>query len=207
MGRRYSFKLFYPATRVEAGFHAVDRYLPTFYRKRTGKPRKSTYRTVTQSALSSLSPDSPIFLLTSLLFPADEHVRAFWPDHYDPKTEWDEEGNEYIPIGGIDVSVRIGQQYALIEYAAVTSSMSDLFERSRAIWKQFDSMLRVSGGLIALFQGVNHRGPATYPILPDGIQAVTLDFFDFVLEERDVYWHIDVDSYASAVLRAAQKET
>jgi hypothetical protein len=78
--------------------------------------------------------------------------------------------------------------------------MSDLFERSRAIWAQFDSLLRASGGLVALFTGA-------YPVLPDGRATVTLDYFDYVLEERDLYWHLDVDRYASAVLRAAGRNS
>jgi hypothetical protein len=67
-------------------------------------------------------------------------------------------------------------------------------------------MLRASGGLVAIFDAVVHRGPAEYPVLPDGRQAVTLDFFNYVLEERDTYWHIDVDRYASAVLQFLRME-
>jgi hypothetical protein len=142
----------------------------------------------------------------SLLLPADEYVRAFWPPADAPDSEWDDEGNERIPVGDIAVAVRTGARHALIEYAAVTSSMSDLLERSRATWRQFGEMLRASGGLVALFNGVTRRGPAEYPVLPEGREAVTLDFFDFVTEERETYWQIDVDRLAGAVLGALQKE-
>lgn len=206
MGRRYSFELFYPASHVEAGFHAMDRYLPTFFRKRTGEPRKSSHSPPALD-LRSLTPDSPIFFRTSLLFPVDEHVRAFRSDWEDRDIEWDDDGNEYLPVGEIDVAIRLGQEFAVFTYAAVTSRMSDLFERSRAIWKQFDVILRTSGGLVAIFHGCVSRGPAAYPVLPGGTASITFDFFDFVTEERDTYWQIDVDRYASAVLRAVQKET
>lgn len=205
MGRRYSFELFYTAAQVETGLRALHNHLPTLRRKRTGIPITSGDLDAA-GCLRSLTPDSPLRFRTSLLFPADEYVRAFYAEWEDDRTEWDDEGNEYLPIGEVNVTVRTGRRYAVFTYAAVTSSMSDLFERSHGIWQQFDEMLHASGGLVALFNGVNHLGPADYPVLPDGRERVTLDFFEYVLEERDTYWHIDTDRYASAVLRATQMD-
>jgi hypothetical protein len=203
MGRRFSFELFYPAARTADGLQALYRCYPTLARKRTGQPIKSRGADPA-NVVRALAPDAPIFFRTSILFPADEHVRAFCSEWTD-RTEWDEEGNEYLPVGEIAVAIRTGTEYALFTYAAVTSSMSDLFERSRAVWRRFDEILRTAGGLVGLFDGAVERGRLAYPILPDGRASVTFDFFDYVLEERDTYWHIDVDRYASAVLQQLGK--
>lgn len=201
MGRRYSFELFYPTGALESGIRAADRYLPTFHRKRTGKRVKSAAPDAV-SLLTALTPNTPVFFSTSLLFPADGHVRGFRSDWDDRDTEWNDDGNSFLPVGLIGVEVRTGSRYGLISYAAVTSGMSDLFEQSRAIWAQFDAMRLASGGLTALFRG---SGPSC-PVLPDGRERVALNFFDYVLEERAEYWHIDVDHYTADVLHAAKGE-
>jgi len=192
MGRRYAFELFYTADRVPAVLEAVRGVLPSGRRKR---PR------VLAADLSRLSPDSPLFLEVSLLFPADDVVRAFYPFD-EVESEWTDEGVECLPVGVIDLAIRVGLKYTLLTFAARTSGMSDLFRDSPSVWAQFAGLLRSSGALTGMFQGVDHRGVARYPLLPDGREAVELDFFDFVVEERDTYWHIDTDRYAVAVLQA-----
>src|SRR5581483_10131856 len=142
-----------------------------------------------------------LFVEVALLFPADDMVRAFYPLD-DVESEWTDDGVECLPVGTIDLAVRTGAKNALVSVAARTSGMSDLFRDSPAVWTQFATLLRSLGGLIGMFQGVDHRGVARYPLLPDGQEAVELNVFDFVLEERDTYWHIDTDRYAVAVLHA-----
>jgi hypothetical protein len=83
MGRRYSFDLFYPAAVVEAGLRAMDPFLPAAGRRRPQKPAALSESPAT-TVLSSLTPDAPVFFRTSLLFPADEHVRAFGPNRDEP---------------------------------------------------------------------------------------------------------------------------
>src|SRR5262245_7190624 len=128
MGRRYSFELFYPADKVEAGLRAMEPHLPAPRRKRTDYQPKPLSADAA-ALLSGLTPDAPVFFQTALLFPADTYVRTFCSE-WAGRTEWDDEGNEYLPVGSIDVAIRTGARYALFEYRAVTSSMSDLFERS-----------------------------------------------------------------------------
>jgi hypothetical protein len=200
MGLRFSFDLFYPADQVHAGLHELHECLPARQRKRTARRPRPVREFDARAVLQPLTPDPPLFWRTALLFPADQHVRDFCAEWADERTEWDDEGNEYLPVGDIDVALRTGARYALFSYAAVTSSMSDLFERSRAIWNRFDALLRASGGLVGLFNGAVTRGRLTYPVLPDGHRTVTFDFFDFVLEERDTYWHLDVDRFAAQVI-------
>jgi hypothetical protein len=196
MPRQYSFELFYPADQVPAALDALSEILTPIRRKRTHKPIKER-----DWNLSRLTPDSPIFLETSLLFPADKLIRAFHAAR-DAESEWTEEGVECLPVGAIRQAIRVGVRYALLSFTASTGGISDLFRDSPAVWGQFAALLRSSGGLAGLYSGVDHRGIARYPLLPDGREAVELDFFDFVLEERDTYWHIDTDRYAAEVLQA-----
>jgi hypothetical protein len=119
MGRRWSFELFYPAAQVEAGLHAMRHYQLTSRRKRTARPIKSSGGFDPHLISSRLTPDAPFFLNTSLLFPADEHVRAFRSDWNDRDSEWDDEGNESLPVDGIDVAIRTSERYALFTYTAV----------------------------------------------------------------------------------------
>ncbi len=197
MGRRYSFELGYNHDRVEVAHGAMTAFLPTLRKRKKFRQPKP----VSAPDLSGLTPDSPLFWHISLLFPADERVRAFLPLD-DVDSEWTDDGVECLPVGGIDLTVRVGARYALLSFAAVTSSMSDLFRDSPAVWGQFAALLRSSGGLVGWFSGLDHRGVGRYPLLPDGREAVELDFFDFVLEERATYWHLDTDRYVAAVLQA-----
>jgi hypothetical protein len=196
MGRRYAFELFYPAERMPAALDAVSRTLTPIGRERTREPAK-----VRPWNLSGLTPHAPVFMETSLLFPADDEVRAYCLLG-DVGSEWTEDGVECLLVGFIDLVVRLGLHYALLSITARTSRMSDLFRDSLAVWAKFAGLLRASGGLVGLFQGGDRRGIARYPLLPDGQEAAEQDFFDFVLEERDMYWHIDTDRYATAVLLA-----
>jgi hypothetical protein len=204
MGRRYSFQLFYPVDQVRAGLEALNPYLPTLRRKRSGQPIKGESRPGIWD-LSRLSGDQPMFFELSLLFPADESVRGFRLDWKDWHSEWDEEGAEYLPIGVIDLAVRIGTTWSVFTYTARTSGISQVFHDSRAVWRQFDRILGLSGGLVGLFSGVDHRGVARYPLLPAGRVSIEYDFFDFVLEERDTYWHMDADRWTIAVLAGLER--
>jgi hypothetical protein len=190
MGRRYAFELFYAADRVSAALEALRRILPTGHRKQELAAR-----------LNRLTPESPLFLEVTLLFPVDDVLQAYYPLG-DVHSEWTDDGVECLPFGVFDLAVRAGVRYALLSITARTSRMSDLLKNSPAVWSQFAALLRSSGGLVGMFQGVDHVGAARYPLLPDGREAVELDFFDFVLEERDTYWQIDTDRYAAAVLQA-----
>ncbi|WP_439627850.1 hypothetical protein [Gemmata sp.] len=134
------------------------------------------------------------------MFPADDPLRQFHGEDHDELLEWDDEGHEYLPVGSIDLTIRVGEMFALFSYAASTSWMSDLFEKSRPIWRQFDTIRESSGGLVGFFSGCSTRGIWCYPLLPDGRDGVPLNFFEFVLEERDTYWHLDVDRFAHAAL-------
>ena len=193
MPRRYSFELFYPVERVPAALTAVEGLVPP---SRRDLPHASG-----QVGLNWLSPDNPLFQAISLLVPADQTVRAYH-DADDVEPEWTDDGVECLPVGVITLAVRVGAKYGQLTFTAATSSMSDLFRCSPAVWEQFARLLQSSGGLVGIFQGVDHRGKARYPLLPDGREAVELDFFDFVLEERVTYWHLDTDRFAEAVLRA-----
>jgi hypothetical protein len=195
MGRRYSFELFYPVQQGRAAFAALSPYLPTVSRERSRLAVN-----LANSELSFLTPDQPLFLELALLFPADDAVRNFRLDWEDQDSEWDEEGTEYLPLGVIDLAVRVGAKHAVFTYTARTSGMSVVFRDSPSAWRQFDKVLRSSGGIVGLFAGVDHAGTARYPVLPDGRVSVELNFFDFVLEERDTYWHVDADRWTEAVL-------
>lgn len=201
MGRRYAFELFYPVARVADALTALDRYAPSIYRKRRGELVRVPER-VAPPDLTGLTPETPRFWSTSLLFPADDEVRRFCSGRENCVTEWDDEGNGCLPVGSIDVAVRVGGQFAALRFAACTSGMSDLFERSRPIWRQFHNILQTSGGLTAIFDGATALGRQPYPVSPDGTTFAEFDYRDFILEERDDYWHLDTDRYARAVLRA-----
>jgi hypothetical protein len=200
MGRRYCFHLFYPIDRLATGLDAVNGILPTLRRKRTGKPIKSAMRRLSLENMGSPSPDSPVFLETSLLFPADDRVRAYYPLG-GVESEWTNEGIECLPVGLIDLAIRVGGKYALLSISARTSGMSDLFADSVSVWGQLTHLLNSAGGLVGLFDDEKQLGVVPYPLLPDGREAVELEFFDFVLEERDNYWHLDADRFATAPLQ------
>jgi hypothetical protein len=192
VARRFSFELVYAADSVSVAIDTLNSLLPTGRRSRARVP---------VADLGGLTPDTPVFAELSLLFPADEAVRGFYPLD-DMRPEWTDEGIECLPVGAIDLAIRVGVSYALLTFTARTNGMSDLFQDSLAVWRQFADLLRTSGGLGGLFHGAVPRGVGSYPLLPDGREAVELDFCDFVLEERDLYWHIDVDRYAAAILQA-----
>lgn len=192
MARRYSFELIYAADSVAVALDALNAILPAGRRPRVRVP---------VADLGGLTPGTPVFTELSLLFPADETVRGFYPLD-DVPSEWTDEEVEWLPVGAIDLAIRVGVSYALLTFAARTNGMSDLFHNSQAVWGQFAALLQSSGGLGGLFHGAVPRGVSRYPLLPDGREAVELAFFDFVMEERDLYWHIDVDRYAAAILQS-----
>jgi hypothetical protein len=151
--------------------------------------------------VTDLTPDRPLFREVCLLFPAVDELRAYYPLG-DIGSECADSGVECLPVGLIDLAIRVGARYGLVEFRARTSRMSDLFRDTPAVWNRFAALLAASDGMVGLLNGVDHHGIARYPLLPDGHQAVEFDFFDFVVEERDNYWHIDTDRYAEAVLQA-----
>lgn len=199
MGLRYSFQLVYPAIRISGVLVDIGRMRPNCDRGRPLAPAWNDPQTAMDA--TDLTHDRPLFCEVSLLFPAVDEVRAYYPLG-DVTTEWTEGRVECLPVGFIDLEVRIGVKYALVGFRARTSRMSDLFRGTPAVWDRFSALLASSGGLIGLFDGVDRCGIARYPLLPEGHEAVEFDFFDFVLEERDNYWHIDTDRYAEAVLQA-----
>jgi hypothetical protein len=199
MGRRYCFHLFYPIDRLSAAIDGVNSIRSVGRRKRDGTPRKWSRDNLTLAKMGHLSSDSPVFLELSLVFPADDRVRAYYPRN-DVDSEWNDEGVELLPVGLIDLAIMVGVKYALLTVEARTGWMSELFGDSAAVWGQFTHLLFSEGGLAGYFDDQLERGLISYPLLPDGRVVVELDFFEFVLEERDTYWHLDTDRFTTAVL-------
>ncbi len=119
MGKRYSFELFYPVTRVSEALIALNGARPTARRGRQHAPAVD---------LSQLSPESPVFAELAMLLPADA-VARWYADPFDElKPEWTDAGLECLPIGIIDLAVRVGGEYVLFSYTARTNSISLIFE-------------------------------------------------------------------------------
>jgi hypothetical protein len=196
MGRRYKFELFYPADCLPDALNAMEGMQPTWRRKRTGKPMLPPWG----MNLRGLTPDAPMFAELGLLFPADEFVRGYCDP--DADSEWTDEGVECLPVGPVDLTVRVGRRYGQLTFAARVSMMSDVFENSPGVWERFAWLLRAGGGVIGLFNDMLAVGSRHFPLLPDGSQAVALDYRDFILEHRPTYWHLDVDRFATAALEA-----
>jgi len=200
MGRRYSFQLFFAADRIAGVLNVIDRMRPVSDRGQAIDSCDGIQAQLSRE-LMELNPDRPLFREVSLLFPADEIVRAYCTLR-GVKSEWSDEGVESLPVGMIDLEIRVGVNYAVVMFIARTSRMSELFRDAGAVWDQFSALLNSCGGLLGLFDGVDHGGTAKYLLLSNGIQAIEFNFFDFVIEERDVYWHIDTDRYAEMILKA-----
>lgn len=197
MGRRYAFELFFPAENLADALNGLSGMLPTIRRRRSARPKLQSLGL----DLKRLTPDTPLICeMVSILFPADDVVRGFRSDWEDHDSEWTDGGVECLPVGGIDLEVRIGATYAQLTCKARTSGISDVFQNSPAAWARFAGLLQSTGGLVGLFN--DWSGTHRYPLLPNGLEVIELNYHDFVLEERETYWHLDVDTFVSVALNA-----
>ncbi|CAM5633721.1 hypothetical protein [Streptomyces pseudogriseolus] len=86
---------------------------------------------------------------TSIMFPADEAVRAYAEDFGHHVVDG------RVPIGYVYLTVRfqsfLDPHYACLEFWAATSRMSRLFEASPAVRKVFTDLAAASGAVCCLF--------------------------------------------------------
>lgn len=83
---------------------------------------------------------------TSILFPAEPDIRAYRED-LEPLLI---EGREYIGIGYIYLSIRLGEYFVGLSFAAATTSMSLLFLNSKTVHQRFLDLLEAASGVLGL---------------------------------------------------------
>jgi hypothetical protein len=193
MGRRSSFELLYYTEQLTDALAALTPYLPTLRRPRQADSFLPKPLTIPKSTI-----DEPAFLTLSLLFPAECVIERFCSEYEARDSEWTEDGREMLPAGCIDLQIRRGERWLLLRYQARTSGISWLFD-SPIVWRQFADIANSSGALLAYYDDVLQWPTAIHPILPDGSEVVEIEFGQFILEERETYWHIDTDRYVDAI--------
>ncbi|MET9922613.1 hypothetical protein ABZZ04_36940 [Streptomyces sp. NPDC006435] len=126
---------------------------------------------------------------TSLLFGADDVVRAYAEEHY---LAPEEDGR--VRIGYVYLTVRFESlphpRYASLEFWAATSAMSRLFARSTRVREMFTDLTAAVGGVCCLFDtgdggpeqvcwlnGAPSREMVSGPVFPD-LEAVVATWPD-----------------------------
>jgi hypothetical protein len=147
MGLDYSINLYFPARSVGAALRAYAQFAPL--------DRKTTVRLIENEVSIPFSSDwkhDPIELLgsgnsisleTCALFPIDDAIRQGAYGYNFANVG----GTEFVQIGYIYLTVRLGCLYSELSFTAATSGMSRLFESSDAIRGRFREVLEAADGV------------------------------------------------------------
>jgi hypothetical protein len=149
MGLNYSVNLYFPTARLADALAATGAYAPpepaesTPVRLPDGTVALVPFTSGFKNDLVGLElGGGELRLDTSILFPADDAVRAY---AHLPAVSVD--GREHFPIGYYYLTVRTGCLFAEFSFTAATSGMSRLFVASGAVRACFAGLLRAAGGL------------------------------------------------------------
>lgn len=173
MGLDYSINLYFPADRVGAALRELARIAPPGDETIVRVPGGEVCIPF-PSGFASRRNHDPVVLVasgavehfeTTILFPIDEAIsRRDLSSGYETVR-----GTEYIRIGYIYLTIRLGCLYAEFSFTAATSGMSRLFVASESIRGRFRELLAAACGVVGWLDEEDYQ----FHRLDDPTQTIT----------------------------------